>query len=95
MDFEWDEQKNAANRVKHSIDFLDAISIWNGPVLDPAASRKTGQEERHVALGTIGAEQFIIAVIYTVRDSARRIISARRARRNERATYQNITGQGR
>jgi uncharacterized protein len=27
-DFEWDERKNQINRIKHGIDFADAIQIF-------------------------------------------------------------------
>jgi hypothetical protein len=29
--FDWDEQKNELNRVKHGIDFDDAIEVFYGP----------------------------------------------------------------
>ena len=95
MEFEWDESKRESNLAKHLIDFLDAITIWNGPVIDPASSRVIGAEDRHLALGAIGDDHLTIAVVYTVRDDVRRIISARRARRNERQAYKNIFGEGR
>ncbi|MDF1727830.1 MAG: hypothetical protein P1U53_08775 [Sulfitobacter sp.] len=31
--FEWDEAKRRLNRLKHSVDFLDAALIFAGPVL--------------------------------------------------------------
>lgn len=95
MEFEWDEGKRRANLVKHGIDFLDAATMWGRSVLDPAESKIVASEIRHLALGTIGADDFIIAAIYTVRGNTRRLISARRARRNERSIYQNLFGRGR
>lgn len=95
MEFEWDEGKRERNLAKHLIDFLDAITIWKGPVLDPAESRSIGLEDRYLALGTIGDDQLTVAVVYTVRGKARRIISARRARRNERQVYKSVFGRGR
>lgn len=95
MEFEWDEAKRAANLAKHGIDFLDAIAIWTSPVIDPAESRLVDAELRHAALGVVGGDNLIIAVIYTERPDARRIISARRARRNERADYTRVFGAGR
>ena len=89
MDFEWDEDKALANIEKHAIDFIDAMRIWERPVIDPAGERIVGQEYRPTALGTISEDEIIIAVVYTVRDGSIRLISARRARRNERETYQN------
>ena len=29
MKFEWDENKNRTNKTKHSIDFQEAIELWN------------------------------------------------------------------
>lgn len=54
MEFEWHEAKRAANLDKHFIDFIDAITIWNGEVVDPVASRRDEGEERHLALGAMG-----------------------------------------
>ncbi len=82
--FEWDEGKAAANIDKHGIDFEDAIGIFRRFVLD-ARSEREG-EQRWKAVGVLGAD-FEVAVIYTWREGRRRIISARRARRNERRAY--------
>ena len=94
MEFEWDEDKRKANLDKHHIDFQDAATMWSTPVLDPADTRLIETERRFLALGIIGDDEFIIAVIYTLRNDVRRIISARRARRYERTTYKNLFGRG-
>jgi len=81
--FEWDEAKNARNREKHNIDFMDAILVF----AQAHALRRSdrGGEERLVATGM--ADGLLISVIYTVRDGRFRIISARRARENEKREY--------
>ena len=94
MEFEWDERKRAANLEKHGLDFLDARTIWRKPVLDPCAERRVGAERRLTALGVIGEDEFIVAVVYTVRGEILRLISARRARRNERQLYQDRFARG-
>jgi uncharacterized DUF497 family protein len=86
VEFEWDENKERRNIEKHGIDFDQAKSIWNGPILEVAGSHRSG-EERVVAIGT--HEDICFAVVYTRRGEKIRIISARRARRKERAYYQN------
>ena len=86
MEFEWDENKERKNIEKHGIDFDQAKSIWNGPILEVAGVQHSG-EERVVAIGT--HENICFAVVYTRRGEKIRIISARRARRKERAHYQN------
>lgn len=83
MEFEWHDRKAEANLKKHGIDFEDAILIFEGATLEVRSDHEG--EERYKAIGLL--EGIEIAVIYTPRGSSRRIISARRARKNERATY--------
>lgn len=83
MDFEWHDLKAEANLKKHGIDFADAISIFTGPMLELRSDR-AGQE-RWKAIGLMGGIE--IAIIYTPRGKYRRIISARRAQKNERQAY--------
>lgn len=94
MIFEWDSDKALVNIEKHGIDFVDVVNLWAGPVIDPAGERLVADEYRPTALGTIGPDDLIVAVVYTVRDGVIRLISARRARRNERQNYQDQFGRG-
>lgn len=94
MEFEWDEGKRAANLVRHGLDFADARTIWRRPVIDPAAERFVGSEYRPLAIGIIGEDEIIVAIVYTVRNGVVRLISARRARRYERKLYQDRFGRG-
>jgi uncharacterized protein len=81
--FEWSEEKAASNRRKHGIDFDDAIEIFYGPNLLRRSDRN--EEERWLAIGE--TEGRVITVVFTWRGDALRIISARRARRNEERAY--------
>lgn len=83
MEFEWDDAKNESNVAKHGIDFDDAIAIFERPTL--VAPSERGGEARWIALGELSGR--LIAVVYTLREARRRIISARRARTNEREAY--------
>lgn len=82
-EFEWDEAKAASNLEKHGVDFEDAIGIFEGPVLEVRSDR--GSEVRWRAVGVV--EGVELAMIYTWREGRRRVISARRARKNEREAY--------
>lgn len=85
MAFEWDAAKNTANLAKHGIDFRDAVQIFERPVLEQTDRRRDYGEERIVAVGVaMGLELY---VVYTIRRGKRRIISARRANRDERKAY--------
>ena len=90
MAFEWDARKNAANRRKHGIDFVEAVSIFDGPVVEGPDERED-REVRIIAFGTLGPR---VAVVYTWRGETCRIISARRATSNEKkAYYEALHGQ--
>lgn len=94
MKFEWHEAKRLANIQKHNIDFRDAVAIWKCAVINPFAVAVVEGEIRPTALGVIGDDATIIAVVYTRRSGVIRIICARRARRDERKTYQSHFGYG-
>lgn len=83
MDFEWDPRKAATNLLKHGIDFEDAVHVFDGPVLLSRSDRNG--EIRCRAVGALRGVE--VAVAFTFRGPALRIISARRARRHERAEY--------
>jgi len=87
MEFEWDEIKNAMNVIKHGVDFLDTESVFEDPFciesLDP---REDYGEIRHICIG-YNRNGILIFVVYTIRDEAIRIISARRVTARERRLY--------
>lgn len=83
--FEWDEQKSELNRAKHDIDFDDATEVFYGPIILRRSDRNN--EERWIAIGISGVR--LVAVVFTRRADVIRIISARRARKNEEREYRN------
>ncbi len=89
MEFEWDEAKREANLAKHGIDFEDARWVMQGRIAIMRA-RSTGHETRLRAVGFLNGR--FVTVIYTMRGDVVRVISVRRARRDERREYQAIYG---
>jgi uncharacterized protein len=85
MDFEWDEDKHYRNFSERGFGFDFAALIFDGPVIEKTDSRRDYGESRVVAIGE--AEGLVLAVIYTDREEVRRIISARRASKKERAEW--------
>ena len=83
--FEWDEDKNRLNQDKHSIDFDEASEIFYGLVIVRRSDRN--DEKRWNAIGLSGEK--LIAVTFTLRSENIRIISARRARKNEERDYRS------
>jgi uncharacterized protein len=90
--FEWDAAKNAANVAKHGIDFDDAVRIFEGPVLEQIDNRRDYGEKRVAVTGIV--TELELFVVYTVRGDNRRIISARRASKDERDAYYRAYPRG-
>lgn len=82
--FEFDAEKSEANKTKHGIDFIETQKIWED---ENSFSLKAqyDDEERYLLIGKF--RQKIWTVIYTKRGKNNRIISARRARKNEEKLY--------
>ena len=87
--FEWDEAKRHTNLAKHGLDFLDADLVLEGPHLLTEARTVDG-EVRHLAIGRIAGRH--VAMIFTERDGAIRVISLRKARQREREQHQAAFG---
>lgn len=86
MEYEWDPEKDLANFVKHRISFADAVAVFLDPaMIEENSTRPEFGEERRKAIGLMGDD--VTTVVFTMRGSSRRIISARKARRDERARY--------
>ncbi len=87
LDFEWDARKAESNLEKHGISFATATAVFNDPnYIEEDTTRPEQGETRIKAVGIVKGE-LIVAVVYTDREQKRRIISARRAGKNERDKY--------
>lgn len=86
MKFEWDENKNETNIERHEIDFHDAHFIFDHPMLVKTDTRKDYGEKRLVGLGLLFEVEVVI--VFTKRSDNIRVISIRRANKNERKIYQ-------
>ena len=84
MRFEFDPVTSAANRDKHGTDFLEAQRIWDDTERLEIPARSAG-EPRYQVIGRIGRKTW--SAFVTFRHEAIRIISVRRARREEEARY--------
>ena len=87
MQFEWDEDKNQENIKKHGLSFQDAEAVFDDPVrIECFDSTHSANEERFI---TIGLAEEVIVVVYTERKEIIRIISARKATKEEERRYIN------
>lgn len=88
MHYEWDEQKRLSNLEKHGLDFFDVDTVFEAPHIEVPASHCS--EKRFLAIGTL--EGRFVTIVYTMRGEVIRVISFRRARHEERDTYQKLYG---
>lgn len=87
MLFEYDPAKSAANNAKHGIDFAEAQALWADDQLVEAMSKASVTDElRFLAIGRISGRHW--TAIWTLRGEAVRIISVRRARKEEIEYYE-------
>ena len=87
--FEWDENKNNINKKKHHISFEEAKTVFydeEALVIDDPEHSET--EERFIILGFSNkANLLLVCHCYRDSDSVIRIISARKANKNESGQY--------
>ena len=86
MEFEFDETKSKANKVKHGIDFVEARALWLDETFVEVPAR-TEDEPRFVVVGMISERHWSAVVTY--RGERVRLISVRRARVEEVAIYES------
>ena len=86
MEFEWDENKNQSNKLKHRISFEEATEIFRYPRYKLVDSRLNYGEVRYIGIGR-NNQMVVMTVVFTERESRIRIISARRASKKERKLY--------
>jgi uncharacterized protein len=84
MEFEWDEKKAQSNVARHRIHFQQVLPVFFDPFrLEDEDRRYT--EERFRLIGQ--AHGRVLFVVYTWRGDNIRIISARKATKDERERY--------
>jgi len=89
MKFEWDALKNQINFQKHGVDFNEAKTVFDDPFyVDFYDPDHSDDEHRYIMIGRSHTEQ-ILLVSYTERGNMIRLISARKATRQERTIYEH------
>lgn len=86
MDLEWDPKKAAANLRNHRVDFADAALALHDEFAITVVDDDLG-EERFVTVGSDALGR-VVVVVFTWRGRRIRLISARRATREERSRYE-------
>lgn len=83
-DFEYDTSKSLKNKEKHDICFEEAQQLWNDKITIEILVQ-TDPELRFVKIASYLDKLW--TAVFTERESKIRLISVRRARKNEVAIY--------
>ncbi len=87
MKLAWNLVKSKTNKLKHGIFFTDVEPVFYDPRAIVIEDRNATGESRYLVIGKDALER-VVVVVYTYRAEIIWIISARKANRAERITYE-------
>jgi uncharacterized protein len=85
MGYEWDERKRQTNVKKHGVDFIDVQELFESDGIILPDERLDYGEPRFIVIGILKNQ--VVVVAYTECGDNIRIISARKATKNEQIYY--------
>ena len=85
--FEWDYQKAERNMQKHGVSFDEAVSVFSDPMALTFLDSDHSETEDRSRTYDLSSKGRLIIVVHTERHKNLRIISARKATRNEKNIY--------
>ena len=92
MKYEWNEEKNKANQQKHGISFDEAKEVFDDAFqISKLDKRFSYFEERWITIGATSKHRIVVVANLFFTDAGEeiiRIISARKANKLERQTYE-------
>lgn len=87
LKFEWDKKKDKLNQQKHGVSFEEAKTVFDDELFISVVDDEHSEvEERHITIG-ISFLARLLMVAHTDRANRVRIISARKATKNEETFY--------
>jgi hypothetical protein len=85
MKVSYDTAKRERTLAERGLDFEDAPAVFAGFHLTRRDDRKDYGEAREITTGLLGGE--VVVLVWTERKDSRRIISMRKAHKDERERY--------
>ncbi len=90
MEITFDEAKRQRTLSERGLDFANAEIIFSGLEFTWIDDRQEYSEVRYNTFGHLDGR--LVALVWTVRDGTRRIISMRKANEREQARYRKALG---
>ena len=85
MKFLWDESKRISNIKKHGLDFALVYLLFENDTFTFEDNRVVYNERRFITLGLL--DSTVVVVVHTETDNEIRVISLRKAVKNEQKLY--------
>jgi len=85
MNLEWDESKRLSNIKKHKLDFVGVEEVFDGYTVSIEDSSVSYGEQRFITFGVLAT--YIVVIVHTEKDNNIRVISIRKATKNEERNY--------
>ena len=89
MLFEWSPKKAAANVAKHKVSFDEASSVFGDPLAITIDDPDSSTDENRLLTKGMSQRWKLLVVAHTYEEGVVRIITARRATKNERRQYES------
>ncbi len=86
--FAWDPKKAASNLKRHGVSFEEALTVFANPLARIFDDEDQPVEERREIIIGHSAHDRVLVICFTEREDVVRIISARKATKNERKDYE-------
>jgi uncharacterized DUF497 family protein len=84
MRFKWNDEKRKSNLSKHGLDFAQAHKVFDGVTFTFEDNRFDYGEQRFISIGLLND---VVIIVHTETIEEMRIISMRRANKNEQKLY--------
>ena len=89
MRFEWSAEKAAANLVKHKVSFNEARTVFADPLAITIDDPDSSPDENRLVTKGMSERWRLLVEAHAYKEGVIRIISARRATKNERRQYES------
>lgn len=91
MKFEWDDNKNQINKIKHKVGFEKAATVFSDfEALTIFDNKHSDEEDRWISLGRANDNNLYVVVFKEINNDQKRyirLISARKANKVETKVY--------
>ena len=89
MQFGWDSNKEARNRAKHDVAFVEACTVFEDPLSSTVPDPDHSEGEARFLTFGVSAEGRPLVVAHTEQNDRIRLISSRPMTRRERQAYES------